>query len=420
MDTATHCFYASRMETVNFFINQTYPFASLPGSWGLSFFNGAYWTSTFTAPFVLNDPLPASGLSFDVDSIDPGVAQSITIYATRGIGFYTASVYCGGTLLTSSSIGHLIGGVGTVLSFTPTSSLVTVQIEESLSGTHTIELDSVTVQRYDSSAIENVTSLVCNEDHYHYGFNGQLKVNEIAGVGNHNTALFWEYDTRTARRWNPDPVLHAWESPYAVMGGNPIWHNDVLGNEFVNVHTKRKEVAKTKFDEASKNYNERKTAGDASKKELRQLERKLNNAKSDYENEVKYEAVVDKVIKEFQKVNPTEFDKWNNYKPDGTTVLDIKVSAQDDAIQILDKSGFPTGRITDEGINADIRGRKTDYFNIRLQTVPNAKTVEVGVRHQTSVLVHALGHVEYDTDDDSKGPDKYQKEQYEDKLPNKK
>ena len=43
---------------------------------------------------------------------------------------------------------------------------------------------------------------VCDEtkDKYRFGFNGQEKVNEIAGVGNHNTALFWEYDTRTAQR----------------------------------------------------------------------------------------------------------------------------------------------------------------------------------------------------------------------------
>jgi hypothetical protein len=34
------------------------------------------------------------------------------------------------------------------------------------------------------------------KDHYEFGFNGQMKTNEIAGVGNHNAALFWEYDTR--------------------------------------------------------------------------------------------------------------------------------------------------------------------------------------------------------------------------------
>ncbi len=65
---------------------------------------------------------------------------------------------------------------------------------------------------------------------YRFGFNGQHKDNEIAGTGNHNTAMFWEYDTRLGRRWNTDPVTKPWESRYATMGNTPIWHNDLLGN----------------------------------------------------------------------------------------------------------------------------------------------------------------------------------------------
>ncbi|MDI9320071.1 MAG: hypothetical protein QM530_06290 [Phycisphaerales bacterium] len=77
----------------------------------------------------------------------------------------------------------------------------------------------------------DVLVTICDEkDNYRFGFNGQEKVNEIAGLGNHNTALFWEYDTRTGVRANRDPKLNTWESPYAVFGSNPIWHNDVLGD----------------------------------------------------------------------------------------------------------------------------------------------------------------------------------------------
>lgn len=36
---------------------------------------------------------------------------------------------------------------------------------------------------------------------YRYGFNGQEKVDEIAGQGNHYTAEFWEYDSRTGRQF---------------------------------------------------------------------------------------------------------------------------------------------------------------------------------------------------------------------------
>lgn len=57
-----------------------------------------------------------------------------------------------------------------------------------------------------------------------------MKVNEWAGIGNHYTAKFWEYDPRTGRRDNPDPHPTVGISPYAAYGNNPIWRQDVLGN----------------------------------------------------------------------------------------------------------------------------------------------------------------------------------------------
>jgi len=75
---------------------------------------------------------------------------------------------------------------------------------------------------------------ICNggKDAYEFGFNGQMKTNEIAGVGNHNTAEFWEYDTRLGRRWNRDPKPTVGLSIYSVMGGNPILNRDLLGDVF--------------------------------------------------------------------------------------------------------------------------------------------------------------------------------------------
>jgi hypothetical protein len=70
---------------------------------------------------------------------------------------------------------------------------------------------------------------VCSD--YRYGFNGQEKVDEIAGVGNHNTALFWEYDTRLGRRWNLDPVVKHSLSGYSTFANNPIWCIDVNGDD---------------------------------------------------------------------------------------------------------------------------------------------------------------------------------------------
>ena len=65
-------------------------------------------------------------------------------------------------------------------------------------------------------------------DLYRYGFNGIEKVNEIADVGNHYSALFGEYDPRVVYRWNLDPKPNPSMSPYSIFAGNPIWHSDPL------------------------------------------------------------------------------------------------------------------------------------------------------------------------------------------------
>ncbi len=65
---------------------------------------------------------------------------------------------------------------------------------------------------------------------YRFGFNGQEKVDEISGSGNHNTAMFWEYDTRLGRRWNQDPKPNPSISNYAAFALNPIMYSDVLGD----------------------------------------------------------------------------------------------------------------------------------------------------------------------------------------------
>ena len=75
-----------------------------------------------------------------------------------------------------------------------------------------------------------------NSTSYDFGFNGQMKTDEISGTGNHNTALFWEYDTRLGRRWNIDPVIKPGESSYATFGGNPILMVDPSGDDWFKNH----------------------------------------------------------------------------------------------------------------------------------------------------------------------------------------
>ncbi len=68
-----------------------------------------------------------------------------------------------------------------------------------------------------------------NSPNYKHGFNGMLKDDEISGSGNMYTAEFWEYDPRTIRRWNLDPVYYPWQSRYSCFNDNPIIFVDPFG-----------------------------------------------------------------------------------------------------------------------------------------------------------------------------------------------
>jgi len=81
------------------------------------------------------------------------------------------------------------------------------------------------------TVVINSTDADFDED-YRFGFNGQEKDNEVKGIGNSNTAEFWQYDTRLGRRWNLDPVDQVNISNYAAFGNNPIFNIDPKGNTF--------------------------------------------------------------------------------------------------------------------------------------------------------------------------------------------
>lgn len=91
-----------------------------------------------------------------------------------------------------------------------------------------------------------------SKPYYRYGFNGQEKSNELNKDGNLYTAEFWEYDGRINRRWNTDPVTKPYESPYSVLGDNPISIIDPNGSDtltFIKNITIRKPVtAKSNLD----------------------------------------------------------------------------------------------------------------------------------------------------------------------------
>jgi YD repeat-containing protein len=68
-----------------------------------------------------------------------------------------------------------------------------------------------------------------NGDSISLAFNGQRKSPEISPTA--QTAEFWEYDSDIGRRWNIDPVIKEYESPYMTFSGNPILFNDADGDD---------------------------------------------------------------------------------------------------------------------------------------------------------------------------------------------
>ena len=91
-------------------------------------------------------------------------------------------------------------------------------------------------------------------DGYRFGFQGQEKLDEISGEGNHYTAEYWEYDSRLGRRWNIDPVVKHHESPYACFANNPIWFKDPNGAD-TTLDVNSRLLVNDMINPESKNYN---------------------------------------------------------------------------------------------------------------------------------------------------------------------
>lgn len=88
---------------------------------------------------------------------------------------------------------------------------------------------------------QDVTLTVCNEqaDRYRFGFNGQMKTNEIAGIGNSLDFKYRGYDPRIARFTSQDPLhrQYPWNSPYAFAENSPIMGIDLEGLELLRVNS---------------------------------------------------------------------------------------------------------------------------------------------------------------------------------------
>ena len=68
---------------------------------------------------------------------------------------------------------------------------------------------------------------------YNFGYQGSLKDYDINDVNNAYFSTFYREGNTQSLNWfipDPESAKTPWESTYSFMGGNPIWHNDPLGN----------------------------------------------------------------------------------------------------------------------------------------------------------------------------------------------
>ena len=178
------------------------------------------------------------GAGIYVDSLTPGVPQTITIVTGRPFRFLARSnlivqITTGGTMV--GSFAGIADGGSFNMTFTPPAPTATISITQLPTVSHgNLQLHGIYLPRVDSFVSENVVTLVCDEDKYHYGYNGQLKDNQWAGNGNHLDFRFRGYDPRIGRFASIDPLAqkYPWNGSYNFAEDRVIDGKDLEGKEW--------------------------------------------------------------------------------------------------------------------------------------------------------------------------------------------
>ena len=252
----------------------------------------------------------------------------------------------------------------------------------------------------------SLPKLGCKIGGYRFAFNGQEKTDEIAGVGNHNTALFWEYDTRTGRRWNLDPKPTVGLSGYACFENNPIWFSDPNGDKVINAHKESKDKAENRkalAEEKMKKLNKGDDGYRKSKRELRRATNSFNEVNEQYQaveesikemkvnqkelfNEIDNLTAEGKVIDVTVEAHPEKFYANNSDDPVNGTVMDIHNKNARTAL------GFASPPSKNQGLSPD--GNKYYRVGIAIRVQSAYGT--------TQTIYHEFRHIHYKNGDNTK------------------
>ncbi len=201
---------------------------------------GAFWPA-YNAANTIPDPVnsrmqvdvfgPIAGTQVVVSCV-ANVVNQLDIIVTFGTNQLQIELYDPVTMTLIAPVLPIAGPPGTQVPISlnfngPATGNVFIRIIDLMPG---IYPDLFYVDLVNISALQTITSTVCWDEDYRFGFNGQEKDNQISGKGNSNTAEFWQYDTRLGRRWNLDPIDQVSLSNYVVFQNCPVSKNDPNGD----------------------------------------------------------------------------------------------------------------------------------------------------------------------------------------------
>jgi len=183
----------------------------------------------------MESPALQAGMTYGVTGLTEGMTAYVTITLDSIGGSFQAS-------LRDDSTGNLIGSTNvyteagetyvysipfTAISTSATLSLTSTSMDGGGAIIHLLGYP------YDTTILENVVTTVCSDEWYRYGHNGQMKNNQIAGLGNWYEFDFREFSPRDIRFKSVDPLSakYPFYSSYQFAGNTPIWARELEGLE---------------------------------------------------------------------------------------------------------------------------------------------------------------------------------------------
>jgi hypothetical protein len=186
---------------------------------------------------VITVPGPGDAVGFNVNGLVPGVAQDIVLNFTdirSGTAYVQVIEQVNGVPIVLGSLSTSIKGTYSVKVTPTTQTSVDVVVHGPVVGTMGQLCHKIPKLTQQTMLVD-----VCNDvkDRYRFGFNGQEKVNEWAGIGNFMDYKERGQDTRIARFLSVDPLARKFPylTPFQFASNSPIQAIDMDGLEGVKV-----------------------------------------------------------------------------------------------------------------------------------------------------------------------------------------